>query len=737
MKDRIKDIGECSRGTQSPSHIDITRLLHQKNELNKENDQLDKESGEACVNTFEREIDKIIKDFSTELYKRKDINLIKDIDLIKELLKKSCDSLELDKLESDSQCLLESEKDLLKSDKSLLEKERDVCDQGRSILLEVRMLCYNWQKYGKHNQSGQETYDREEDLLRQLGDLGREFQTWDVRRNLYKTQNKLKSSDLSKEQRTNLECSRKVLQGRWEVLQQHTEVLQKLYDQERELRNHDLSPEERKNLQELQLQSKILENRSKTLGKHYEVMQKWWEMLQTVDKIEHVLKKADQPNENTDLDDHSKFLEKCRIRLTYHNIGLNHVKLHIEDELEYSKELYDKEMFLRNTKELEKCFVKQERRLDDLVKYVTFCQKDFDCLIKMYDQYKTDIEEPTGLERPLDLLEKYSQVASDLLHHSMPMSSYDLTKELYKEDMAEKQYKYNKTSYDLLLIYGNVLQDLLDNQNKLEPPDLLPKEHEEYREIQNSICEKACKIGEKQMPILRDVLSRPESRWWSEKQQTLFNIATVQLDYLKDLWQQKSAMSNAFAENPENMQTVIQQYRDWKAASQEREKWLNLLAEYPEIKGKRVQLRTEMRYLAPSSDEYKRCDTSIEVLQMLEDNLRYLAADCCKSDNDEHLQKMKSSRVKLIEALKKFHSDLSSRPSLKKLEERRNRLNEWRVEHNMDKYSSLPSRRTKLLKSIDKLEKSYANWEKRTLSTSSSSSNTNRSGFSFRWPGFR
>lgn len=139
---------------------------------------------------------------------------------------------------------------------------------------------------------------------------------------------------------------------------------------------------------------------------------------------------------------------------------------------------------------MEKCFAWQERRLDDLVRYVMFLQKGSDCLIEMYDHYKADmsIGEPTGLERSLELLNKYSQVVDTLT---------DRRYEVAEDYKAEEEYKYRKTSYDLMLICGDALQDLLGNHNKLKRPDLLPEERE-CLEIQNSICEKACKIGEKQ-----------------------------------------------------------------------------------------------------------------------------------------------------------------------------------------------------------------------------------------------
>ncbi len=446
--------------------MDLTRLLHQKSELNKENDQLDRKSGEICFDTFEEEIDKHTRDYSTKLDERKDINSIEDINLIKDLLKKSCDSIEIDKLESDSGylCSLMRRKEKkissIESDKSFLKKEMYICNQERSIIIEARMLCSDWQKHGEPNQSGQETH-YEEDLLRQLGDLGREFQ-------------------LLKEHR--------------EVLRERSAVLQELDDIERKLRHPDLSSEERegwqKTVQNLQWRIKTLENRSKTLS---EVMQKWWEMLQTADKIKHVLNKVDQSNENTDLDDHREFLKKCSIQLGYHEFFLRNSDYQIPEELRYSEELYDKEKVLLNSslyEELEKCFAWQERRLDDLVRYVMFLQKGSDCLIEMYDHYKADmsIGEPTGLERSLELLNKYSQVVDTLT---------DRRYEVAEDYKAEEEYKYRKTSYDLMLICGDALQDLLGNHNKLKRPDLLPEERE-CLEIQNSICEKACKIGEKQ-----------------------------------------------------------------------------------------------------------------------------------------------------------------------------------------------------------------------------------------------
>ena len=286
------------------------------------------------------------------------------------------------------------------------------------------MLCSDWQKHGEPNQSGQETH-YEEDLLRQLGDLGREFQ-------------------LLKEHR--------------EVLRERSAVLQELDDIERKLRHPDLSSEERegwqKTVQNLQWRIKTLENRSKTLS---EVMQKWWEMLQTADKIKHVLNKVDQSNENTDLDDHREFLKKCSIQLGYHEFFLRNSDYQIPEELRYSEELYDKEKVLLDSslyEELEKCFAWQERRLDDLVRYVMFLQKGSDCLIEMYDHYKADmsIGEPTGLERSLELLNKYSQVVDTLT---------DRRYEVAEDYKAEEEYKYRKTSYDLMLICGDALQDLL------------------------------------------------------------------------------------------------------------------------------------------------------------------------------------------------------------------------------------------------------------------------------------
>ena len=794
MEKRKRDMGEGSRDTQSPPHSnkDLTRLLHQRGELNKENNQLDRKSGETCINEFEQEMDKIIKEISTKLDKRKDVNAIKDIDLIKELLKRSCESLELEKLESDSDYLhslarrkeekisnikkeiektsnklrkvqLESEKDLLESDKSTFEKEMYICNQERSILLEVRMLGYNWQKYGEHNQSGQETHYREEDLLRKLGDLGRKFQFQEVHRKVLRdwhdTQNKLKSSGLSQGQCANLECSRK-------VLQEHSEVLQKLYDIEYKLRHRDLEflSEEHKGLQEavqeLQWQSKLLENRSNTLEKYSEVVQKWWEMLQTADKIEHVLNEVDQANENTDLYDHREFLKKRSIELEYHKYLIGCFDRQIPKELKYSEKLYDKEKDLLcyitlhsegqssseptsetalsaaslDEKKLEKCFVRQERKLDDLVKYVMFLQKSLDFMIEIYDNYNNlrgddmSVEEHTDQERHLKLMEevvyKLGKSWDKPMRYSEKKENPDSLAAYLEAYRAEKEYKYNKTSCDLLLIYGYALQDLLDNQNKLKRPDLLPEERE-YREIQNSICERACKIGEKQQQILLDELNKPAPWYWSDDQETLFKIATVHLDYLKDLWQQKSAIASSFSENPQSGQAIIQQHRDWEKAFQEREKCVDALAKFHKTPGKSAQLIREVGY----RDHPKWC-----LLVLWKENSERLVNDCCKSDNDEHLQKVKSGRVKLIEAV---YSDLNSSKNPAELRKGLNMLAEWSEKLiKLDKMDSSSRDYRKTLQSIKELEESYYNWEKGTPSTPFNTGILNILE-SFGWKGFR
>lgn len=547
MKNHIKDMGECSRGTQSTDHsVDLTRLLCQ----NKESNQLDKKSGEMRLDKPEENIDEITGKISTELDKMKYINSIEDIGLIKDLLEKSREPLELEKLESYSRYLrslvgkkeqkissiekgiketsskggenklrkeqLKSEKDLLESDKSLLKKEMYICNQERGILLEVRMLCYN--AFAKHKEIH---YGK--DFLGQLRALGMEFQLLkehrEVLRDLRDTQNKLRSSDLSHDQRTNLECFRKVLQD-------YMGVRDELDNTRYDLKLLSEKPEDQQQTvqkQKLKWENKTLENRSQALKKYSEVVKKWWEMLQTADKINHVLNNVDQANENTGLDDHSGFLKECISQLQYNKLLMGCFNDKIPERLRYSEELYHQEkVFLRYLfscferqsstrptsevspgtawwcKELEECFVRQERKPDDLVRYVMFLQKGLDCLIEMYDQYKTDIEEPTGLERPLDLLNKYSQVME--YGWAMPERTYELAEGLYSKYPTNDRYKYRKTSYDLMLIFGDALQDLLGNHNKLKRPDLLPEERE-YLEIQNSICEKACKIGEKQQQI--------------------------------------------------------------------------------------------------------------------------------------------------------------------------------------------------------------------------------------------
>jgi hypothetical protein len=134
------------------------------------------------------QFDKIIKNFSAVLDERNDINPIKDIEMIKELLN-SCQWSHLEELEAKSDSLLfsrkgkegeiskikkeidkidsneegehklkkikiEGEKDLPERDKLILEKEKYIRNQEQGILQEARMCCY----HVKSDQSGQEIH---------------------------------------------------------------------------------------------------------------------------------------------------------------------------------------------------------------------------------------------------------------------------------------------------------------------------------------------------------------------------------------------------------------------------------------------------------------------------------------------------------------------------------------------------------------------------------------------------
>lgn len=262
---------------------------------------------------------------------------------------------------------------------------------------------------------------------------------------------------------------------------------------------------------------------------------------------------------------------------------------------------------------------------------------------------------------------------------------------------------------------------MFDNQDKLKCSNLSPEKHDNLE-----ICEKACKYGKKLQEIL-DYLALDNLADYktNEHKRILYKIAQIHWNYLQDLWQQKNAISSSFSEHSQNKQAIIQQHSAWKEASQEREKCLNALGTYPTIHEWWYLYREHVDRVYPGFIKHtfaKFLYTDFRALKKILQNLDYLA-DECRSDNDEHLQKVKNSRMKRIEAQAKLIYPYDMRTLIPR-PKAHNILKKWhkalKLLHSMhkDANQNLTDDQAQLLfQSIEKQEKAYNDWETRRTST--------------------
>ena len=525
-----------------------------------------------------------------------------------------------------------------------------------------------------------------------------------VRKELYRTDRVLTDPNLSLENRQHLQEQSKILQKRCEVLQE-------LYDTQYPLTSPNLPREERECLQR---QSETLKKRSNTLKKLYEVksspqedlqrnhnhLQMYWEVQQTLHKIDETLKEIDQNEMFKEICQQVDYSKSKKVKNKHNEILHNCFRLISKYPLEEIKR--DKKM-LNCSNSIEELYgadnksITQDRQLPNasldthreyctgLIKYSTLCQKDVYFAKKFYCDYKdldrSDIltEKNTGLEVLSEFLDKYRQVVSALSDTNSHLT--------HSSDTSSVRYKVLSTFYEYLQIDYHELQESYDNQKELKRSDLQP-ERREYLEIQDSISKEALEIGEKvELNLQRLVKETAEWRAFPPNGRSIvgsivsvfgvhlgnhefafgphgeayYNIAKFHLDYLKNLRQHKSEISRSFSENPQNIQSIVELHTAWKEASQEVKEYLNAVDKFGKIPDEIDNERKNLiPYYIPQHNTFK---WVCKVREREMKNLQDLAANCV-SDNDGHLNKVKNCRMRLNTFLENYLADLVNQPTI-------------------------------------------------------------------------